>query len=226
MPFWLKIFSKSPFKPMIEHGKVVKETVETLELAVVEWYKQNYDEMERLCGKVDQLEKEADKLKESIRDSLSHRVMMPVSRNDVLLYLYYQDKIADRAQDVAKWLPLRKNKNLLPEELRKIILEMAKESIDAVRGVYEAITQLDIVLESGFNEEEIKKEYEIIKEVETVESKIDKYVSYILNYVFQHDDEMKYSEALYILNLSRLLSSISDKAKDSVERIRQMLARS
>ncbi len=222
MQVWMKLFAKSPFKPLIKHAEVTLQTVETLEKALQAWRDGKYEEMEKLAVEVDNLEDVADRIKEEIRDSLSSKLMMAVAREDVLIYLHMQDKVADAAEDTAKWL-LVKRPTSVPEEIKDVILRMGTESIKSAKLVYEAIVQMDRVVESGFSDSEIKKEYEIIKEIEGVESKIDGLDTELMQLVFENADKMNWSEGFYILNIARTLSNISDKAKDAAERIRLMM---
>ncbi len=222
---WLKLFAKSPFKPLIEHAQIVLKAVEQLEKAMKAWHEGNTQEMCVYCDEVDKLEQEADQVKNSIRETLTSRIFMPVSRGDVLLCLHYQDKVADSAQDVVKWLMVCKNKRI-PAELREKVLKIGGESIAVARKLYDAIVQLDRVIGSGFRDEEINREYELIKAVEKIEHSIDVISGEIMQYVFDNEDKLSYGDAIFILSMTRSLSSISDSAKDTVERIRQMLAHS
>ncbi|MDI3475134.1 MAG: uncharacterized protein PWQ79_90 [Thermococcaceae archaeon] len=222
MQVWTKLFAKSPFKPLIKHAEVALQTVETLERALQAWREGNYEEMRKLAVEVDRLEDVADRIKEEIRDSLSSKLMMAVAREDVLIYLHMQDKVADAAEDTAKWL-LVKEPGEIPDEIKEVILKMGTESIKAAKLVYEAIVQMDRVIESGFAEKEIEKEHEIIHEIEGVENKIDGLDTELMRLVFQNAGRMDWSEGFYILNIARTLSNISDKAKDAAERIRLMM---
>ncbi|ASJ06131.1 TIGR00153 family protein [Thermococcus pacificus] len=222
MQVWTKLFAKSPFKPLIKHSEVVLNTVETLERALQAWERGDYEEMKRLAVEVDRLEDVADRIKEEIRDSLSSKLMMAVAREDVLIYLHMQDKVADAAEDTAKWL-LVKKPGTIPAEIKEIIIQMGAESIKAAKLVHKAIVQMDRVIESGFSENEIKAEYEIIHEIEGVESKIDGLDTKLMQKVFEMADEMSWGDGICILNVARTLSNISDKAKDAAERIRLMM---
>ena len=224
MQVWTKLFAKSPFKPLIKHSEVVLETVETLEKALRAWERGDYEEMRRLAIEVDRLEDVADRIKAEIRDSLSSKLMMAVAREDVLIYLHMQDKVADAAEDTAKWL-LVKKPGTVPKEVRELIIQMGVESIKAAKLVHEAIVQMDRVIESGFSEKEIKKEYEIIHEIEGVENEIDGLDTELMQRVFEMADELSWGDGFYILNVARTLSNISDKAKDAAERIRLMMNR-
>jgi len=222
MQVWTKLFAKSPFKPLIKHSEVVLNTVETLEKALRAWERGDYEEMKRLAIEVDRLEDVADRIKEEIRDSLSSKLMMAVAREDVLIYLHMQDKVADAAEDTAKWLLIKKP-GMVPEEIRALIIQMGVESIKAAKLVHEAIVQMDRVIESGFSENEINAEYEIIHKIEGVENEIDGLDTELMQKVFEMADELSWGDGFYILNVARTLSNISDKAKDAAERIRLMM---
>ncbi|NJE30012.1 TIGR00153 family protein [Thermococcus sp. 18S1] len=222
MQVWTKLFAKSPFKPLIKHADVVLSTVETLEKALQAWYACDYEGMREFAIEVDRLEDVADRIKEEIRDSLSSKLMMAVAREDVIIYLHMQDKVADAAEDTAKWL-LVKKPDCVPTEAKDIILEMGMESIKAAKLVHEAIVQMDRVIESGFTEGEIEREYEIIRQIESVENKIDGLDTKLMQLIFENADSMSWGDGFYILNIARTLSNISDKAKDAAERIRLMM---
>jgi hypothetical protein len=226
MQVWTKLFAKSPFKPLIKHAEVVLETVETLERALEAWDKGEYETMREYARKVDDLEDFADKIKEEIRDSLSSKLFMPVNRGDILRYLQMQDKIADAAENTAKWLLVRDPNDTpedLKEEVRSLIMKMSQESIKAAKLVYEAIVQMDRVIESGFGEKEIEKEYEIIKEIESVEHKIDELDTKFMEIIFKNSSRLEWGLGMYLLNIAKTLSNISDRAKDAAERIRLMM---
>ncbi|AFK22690.1 TIGR00153 family protein [Pyrococcus sp. ST04] len=220
MQVWTKLFAKSPFKPLIKHAEVVVQTVETLEKALDLWAKGDYEEMAKYAIEVDRLEDVADRIKMELRNSITSKLLMPVQRTDILEYLHMQDKVADAAEDTAKWLIVKKEPQI-PNEIKEVILKMGKESIKAAKLVYEAIKQMDTVVESGFSEKEIEKEYEIIRQIEEVENKIDGLDTKLMMLVF--NNHLDWTDGLYILNIARTLSNISDKAKDAAERIRIMM---
>jgi len=226
MQVWTKLFAKSPFKPLIKHAEVVLEAVGTLEKALGAWERGEYEKMREYARRVDDLEDFADRIKEEIRDSLSSKLFMPVNRGDILGYLEMQDKIADAAENTAKWLLVRDPNNIpedIKDEVRTLIMTMSQESIKAAKLVYEAIVQMDRVIESGFGEKEIEREYEIIKEIESVEHKIDELDTRFMEIIFKNSARLEWGLGMYLLNIAKTISNISDKAKDAAERIRLMM---
>ena len=102
-------------------------------------------------------------------------------------------------------------------------MTMSQESIKAAKLVYEAIVQMDRVIESGFGEREIEREYAIIKEIESVEHKIDELDTRFMEIIFKNSAKMEWGLGMYLLNIAKTISNISDKAKDAAERIRLMM---
>lgn len=178
--------------------------------------------MKKFVFEVDRFEDVVDRIKEEIRDFFSLKFMMVVVREDVFIYFYMQDKVVDVVEDIVKWFFVKEFGNIL-EEIKEVIFQMGMESIKVVKFVYEVIVQMDRVIESGFVEKEIEREYEIIYEIEGVESKIDGFDMEFMRLVFQNVGRMDWSEGFYIFNIVRIFSNIFDKVKDVVERIRLMM---
>lgn len=82
---------------------------------------------------------------------------------------------------------------------------------------------MDRLIESGFSEKEIEREYELIREIEGVEKNIDGLDMELMKFVFENEGKSTGGDGTYILNIARTLSNISDKAKDAAERIRFMM---
>ncbi len=224
MQVWMRLFAKSPFKPLIKHSEIVVETVKTLDEAMKACYEGRYEDMRRLAIEVDKKEDMADRIKEELRDSLGPRLMMAVPREDILIYLHMQDKVADSAEDTAKWL-LVKTPERVPEDVKNTLLKMSEKSVEAAEEVHRAIVQLDRVIESGFADREIEKAHEIIGRIEEIEKEIDDLDTKLMEAVFRHEKELSWADGLYILNVARTLSNVSDKAKDAAERMRVMMSK-
>jgi predicted phosphate transport protein (TIGR00153 family) len=105
-----ELFGKSPFGPLVEHTKKVHECVEMIRPLMEALVNEDYDEIRRLQDQVSKLEYEADTIKHNVRDHLPRRYFMPVDRVDLEGFISSQDNIADKAEDFAVILTLRKTK--------------------------------------------------------------------------------------------------------------------
>ena len=109
------MFARSPFKPLRDHMDKVAESVVPLKEFFEALHQEDYAKVKEIQQQVSLAEKEADIIKNEVRDHLPRSVFMPINRRDLLEMLDMQDTIADVAQDIVNLLTLRKMS--LPKEL-------------------------------------------------------------------------------------------------------------
>ena len=99
-PF-VSLFGRSPIGPMQQHIAKAHECAANLvpffEAVMVE----DWVRVEAVQQEMVRLEREADKLKKSVRMHLPKSLFLPVPRSDLLELLSTQDKVANRAKDIA-----------------------------------------------------------------------------------------------------------------------------
>ena len=86
-------------------------------------------------------ENEADELKKQLRLHLPKGLFMPVARADLLALLASQDKIANKAKDVAGLITGRKME--FPESVQADFTAYLQKCIAAAHQAGKAISQLD-----------------------------------------------------------------------------------
>ena len=117
----LNIFASSPFKPLQDHARRVQACVEGLIPYFQFVFQQNLQEMTQQYQKIATLEHEADDMKRHIRQHLPTSLFMPVSRSDLLDLLAAQDKLANKAKDIAGIVLGRKMH--IPEDIQTTFLQ-------------------------------------------------------------------------------------------------------
>ena len=125
----LNVFARSPFKPLYLHASKGVETVRKLDQAV-NAYCTNMPLVEELSHEIDNIEHEADIIKQTIRGQLSSSIMLPVNAEDLLNFLKPQDSIADVAQEAAYMLTLRQCD--MPEGIKDQICQLSAETLKTV----------------------------------------------------------------------------------------------
>ena len=97
----LGLFAKSPIKPLQQHIAKVNECCRQLVPFFEQVARQDWERVEETRILIANLEKEADIIKRQIRLNTPQGLFMPVNRTDLLGVVTQQDKIANRAKDIA-----------------------------------------------------------------------------------------------------------------------------
>lgn len=218
-----KLFGKSPFKPLHEHVLKVKECVDELKPLVEAFADQDFNKVNEIAEHISKLEHEADVIKNDIREHLPSTFLMPVERQDLLLFLKEQDTIADRAEDAARLLEVRNTH--LPFKMRGELIEFTSKVIEAVDALESAANQLSQVMESSFSDKEIQKVMNLIHDVDRREWEADKMVLELLKKLFRHEEKLDPVSVLHLERLIHTLDSVADHAENSGDRLRSMIAK-
>lgn len=149
-----ELFGKSPFGPLVEHTKKVHECVEMIRPLMEALVNEDYDEIRRLQDQVSKLEYEADTIKHNVRDHLPRRYFMPVDRVDLEGFISSQDNIADKAEDFAVILTLRKTK-LHPAIMDKFF-DFVDQIFQVTGTLLTAAVELSNLAEASFSGAEAK----------------------------------------------------------------------
>ena len=166
-PSILKIFAKSPIKPMQQHMELVYECVTNLlpffqKCLNHDWQAANVD-----YEKISLLENKADGLKKEIRLHLPSRLLLPIDRGDFIGLLKSQDQIANTAKRVSNLIYYRKMQ--FPEQIAKNLLNFVQLGIDATKLAQNAINELDQLVETGFSGNEAELVEGMIVDLDHIE---------------------------------------------------------
>jgi predicted phosphate transport protein (TIGR00153 family) len=217
------LFGKSPFKPMQEHMKAVRECVaQTLPLFEA---LRDGDREKLLAAKEEifKLEQEADDIKNEIRSRLPKGLFMPVDRRDLLDLLNAQDSIADTAQDVAGLLVLRDMQ--IPEALKGLLLPFVQRTLDAVEQCAEVINELDELVEMGFRGRAGERVEEMVSALNAIEADSDDLEMDLARTLFDHEDTLKPLSVIFWYEQIQHIGDIADYAEDVGDRVRLLIAR-
>ena len=125
------LFGSSPVKPLQTHMASVIECVEQLVPFFEAALEQDWKAAKKEQKNISKLENTADRLKRQLRMQLPKSLFMPVSRRDLLEVLTMQDKVANRAKDIAGLITGRKME--FPEKVSDQLMSFVERAIDAAR---------------------------------------------------------------------------------------------
>lgn len=217
------IFGSSPVSPLQKHmSKVYACATELVPLfnAVIN---EDWDKVEKLQKRISNLEKEADVLKKELRLNLPKGLFMPVSRQDLLEVLLMQDKIANKAKDIAGTIVGRHM--VLPEIIHEDYIRFVTRCVAACKQARKAINEFDELVETGFSGHEIKIVTEMITKLDSIESDTDNLQAEIRYEIFSIENDLPPIEVMFLYKIIEWTGDVADRAQNVGSRLQLMLAR-
>jgi predicted phosphate transport protein (TIGR00153 family) len=217
------IFGSSPVSPLQAHmQKVYASATELVPLfnAVIN---EDWEEVTRIQQLISDLEKEADVLKKELRLNLPKGLFMPVSRQDLLEVLLMQDKIANKAKDIAGTIVGRHI--TLPDIIQEDYIRFVERCVAACKQARKAINEFDELVETGFSGQEIKIVTEMITKLDSIESDTDNLQAEIRAEIFAIENDLPPVEVMFLYKIIEWTGDIADRAQNVGSRLQLMLAR-
>ena len=218
----LNIFAQSPFGPIQEHSKRVQECVKLVKPLMQAVIDDDLQKVEDLAHEISELEHEADKVKNDIRDHLPKSLFLPVSRRDLLEILSIQDALADTSQDIGEFFLLRMQK--LPEALYQPMLEYVDSVEDACNQAEAVVGQLDELLETSFSGVEARRVLDMITELGYLEHQTDVKGKQLAKLLYQQESEMDPVTTMRWSRLIRYIGELANIAERMGNRLRLIIA--
>ncbi|WP_126457064.1 TIGR00153 family protein [Sulfuriflexus mobilis] len=217
------LFGSSPVKPLQTHMASVQACVVELIPFFQAVIQEDWKGARAQQKKIAKLEGEADKLKRQLRLHLPKSLFMPVSRRDLLEVLTMQDKIANKAKDIAGLITGRKI--ILPETLHEAFIEYVQRCIDASAQAQKAINELDELIETGFGGKQMDLVESMITTLDSIEGDTDKIQVKIRTTVFAKEKDMNPVEVMFLYKVIDWVGDLADLAQRVGSRLELMLAR-
>jgi len=217
------LFGNSPVKPLQTHMASVQECIVELVPFFEAVITQDWKTAKAQQKKISKLENVADKHKRNLRMHLPRSLFMPVSRRDLLEVLTMQDKIANKAKDIAGVITGRKME--FPETVNDQLIAFVKRAIDASAQAQTAINELDELVETGFGGREVKLVQSMIKELDSIESDNDKLERKIRASLFKLEDDLPPVQVMFLYRVIDWIGELADLSQRVGSRLELMLAR-
>ena len=166
------LFGPSPIRPIEQHMRKTYQCAKQLHPFFEAVLIDDWKTATKINDRIATLEKEADIIKRDLRLHLPTSLFLPVARTDLLELLSAQDRIANRAQDIAGLIVSRRM--VIPQSLSTLWMPFLDRCLDAAKQACQAINELDELLESGFRGSEVKIVEEMIMKLDEIEHDSDK----------------------------------------------------
>jgi predicted phosphate transport protein (TIGR00153 family) len=217
------LFSGSPFGPLVEHTKKVHECVEVVRPLMEALAHENYIEIDNLQNKISKLEYEADLLKQEIRSRLPRRFFLPVDRNELDSFLRCQDKIADKVEDLAVILTLRKTK--IHFTLSDDLFEFVEQIFQVTGSLLQAAIELNNLAEVSFGGAESQVVLDILDGLGEEEWKADRLARKLSKKIYSLESEIGPIDIIFHEKILLALGSIANEAENAGDMLRMMIVK-
>ncbi len=221
-PF-VSLFGRSPIGPMQQHIAKAHECAANLVPFFEAVMAQDWAEVARVQQDMVRLEKEADKLKKSVRLNLPKSLFLPVPRSDLLELLSVQDKVANKAKDIAGLMLGREMH--IPEDLQPRVRAFVQRTVDASAQALKAMNELDELLETGFGGREAKLVENLVEELDGIEDDTDRLQIEVRRALFKLEKDMPPVDVMFLYQVIDWIGEVADRAQRVGNRLEQLLAR-
>jgi len=217
------LFGNSPVKPLQTHMASVQDCISELVPFFEAVLDHDWKAAKAQQKKIARLENAADKLKRNLRMQLPRSLFMPVSRRDLLEVLTMQDKIANKAKDIAGLITGRKME--FPETVNEQLIAFVARAVDASAQAQTAINELDELVETGFGGREVKLVQSMIKELDAIESDNDKLERKIRASLFKLENDLPPVQVMFLYRVIDWIGELADLSQRVGSRLELLLAR-
>jgi len=217
------LFGRSPVKPLQDHMAAAHKCISQLIPFFDAVLNDDWDKVASLQKEISKLENEADELKRELRLHLPNSLLMPVSRRDLLEVLSMQDKIANKAKDIAGLITGRKMS--FPKEIGPLLKQYVQRSVDASEQACVAINEFDELVETGFSGREIELVESMIEKLDEIESDNDRIQVKVRAEMFKLEKELHPIDVIFMYKIIDWIGELADRAQRVGSRMELMLAR-
>ncbi|WP_286266001.1 TIGR00153 family protein [Thalassotalea atypica] len=219
----LGVFAKSPIKPLEKHIRMVTKCCGQLPAFFAACAENDWDKAAVLRKEISDLEKEADSLKRQLRLELPGGLFMPVDRADLLELLTQQDRIANKAKDIAGRVFGRQLQ--IPESLQEDFNQYLARCIDAAEKAADAINELDDLLETGFRGREVNLVAKMIHQLDQIEDDTDSMQITMRANLMAMEATLNPVDVMFLYQIIEWVGDLADLSERVGARLEILLAR-
>jgi predicted phosphate transport protein (TIGR00153 family) len=222
--FISRIFGSSPMRLLQQHMAKVLDCVSELESLFQAVMSQDWEKVNACRQRIAQLEREADQMKKDLRLHLpSKGLILPVDRSDLLETLRMQDRVANKAKDIAGLVVGRHM--VLPESISASYLELVKRCIDAVSLAFQTVNELDELVETGFRGRQVELVESMIERLDAIETDTDRIQVEIRTKLFAMERDLYPVDVMFLYRIIEWTGDLADRAQRVGHRLQLMVAR-
>ena len=217
------LFGRSPIRPIQEHMAIAHHCVELLGEFLEASFVKRLGCSFALQQEIRNQENLADDLKSNVRTNLPKSLFLPVPRTDLLELLSTQDKLANRAKDVAGLMLGRRME--IPESLVVEVRDYYNESFLASKQALKVINELDELLETGFRGKEVELVEGLINELDDLEHQTDVSQVKLRAKLFELEQSLPPVDVMFLYKIIDQIGDLADISESVGARLLLLIAR-
>ncbi|WP_041524221.1 TIGR00153 family protein [Gilvimarinus agarilyticus] len=217
------MFGRSPIKPMQEHMAVAVNASSKLVSFFEAVINDDWEQARATQEAIVELEHQADDMKKQLRLHLPKSLFLPVPRTDLLELLSMQDRIANKAQDIAGIMLGRKMR--IPASLQQLFIDFVQSGQRTAEQALTAINELDELLEAGFSGRELTLVEDMIEKLDQYERQNDSLQVEIRSALFKLESEWPPVDVMFLYQVIDWIGDLADRAQAVGSRLHLLLAR-
>ena len=221
-PF-LNLFGRSPIGPMQRHMAKAHECATQLLPFIDALMAEDWVEAERVQLQISHLEREADQMKKNIRVNLPNSLFLSVPRSDLLELLSVQDKVANRAKDIAGLMLGRRMK--VHADVQPAFRNFVARSVEASAQALKAIGELSDLMETNFAGREVKLVENLIDELERIEHDTDEMQIKLRAELYKREAVLPPVDVMFTYQIIEWIGDVADRAERVGNRLGIIMAR-
>ncbi len=209
-------FGPNVLEPLYEHlckGRHCAELVAELVDACIE-----HDDarVQTMAAHIIEAELQADHIKLAIRHGLTKSIFAAVQRSDVLQIVRYQDRICDKAEDIAKLLTLRRNSVApVPGDALRALMRSVLEAVTALAcAVQHMLAGADDGTQPAC---QITTMADALERIHGLENASDVLIGQFLKALFEYERASDPVSVMMLFQAARLLGQMADAAENASE---------
>lgn len=217
------LFGRSPISPLQKHYETVHEATAELINFFQAAIDGDWERAEAVQQAISEAENEADSLKKEFRLHLPRSLFLPVPRADLLDMIRVQDRVANKAKDIAGLMLGRRMSP--PESLREPIMEYLQTTVNASAQARSAIQELDNLVETGFGGRETELVEELVEELDRLERLTDEQQIVIRRHLYELENELPPVDVMFLYKIIDWIGDLADRAQKVGGYLHLLLAR-
>ena len=217
-----RLFGRSPFAALQRHMEKAQECAAELVPFFDAALAGDWSEAEAVQRRIQALEEEADAAKKDIRSNLRGGLLIPVHRSDVLELLRMQDKIPNRARDIAGLMIGRRMD--VPASMHARMREFVAAAVATSAQALNAIEELDELLEAGFSDREAELVHDMVNSLDALEEQTDRLEVLVRADLFALESALPPVNVIFLYDIIAWIGDLADVAQRVGSRLEQLIA--